>query len=67
MKIAFAIALAMLTLLDSSTPELSVTVASEGASLPSVMWNRPSGPRVSAASPGFTSLIRATLAEVIGP
>ena len=36
---------AVLTLLDSSTPEASCTAASAGASVPSFMRNRPSSPR----------------------
>ena len=57
---------AVLTLLDSSVPEPSCTVASGGASLPSFMRNRPSSPRTSASSAGLTSLMRPTVAMVSG-
>ncbi len=61
------IASAMLTLLDSSTPEESRTFASGGASAPSVVRNKPSSPRASDSAGGLTSLMRPTCEVVSGP
>src|ERR1700690_2525988 len=52
--------IAALTLLDSSTPELIVTVSSAGALPPDFRYSRPSVPFVNVESGGLTSLILST-------